>query len=81
MHRLTSTHWMAIKRLLRYLVGTLHHDLFLHKDSPLCLHAYLDVDWVGNLDDRSSTSAHVVFLGINVIFWSKKQKSIFSTEA
>ena len=41
----------------------------------------LYVDWAGNLDDRSSTSAYVVFLGINVIFWSKKQKSIFSTEA
>ena len=84
MHRPTSTQWMAMKRLLWYLVGTLHHALFLHKDSPLRLHAYSNVDWASNPNDRSSTSAHVVFLGPNVISCSsKKQKFIarFSTKA
>ncbi|RVW98975.1 Retrovirus-related Pol polyprotein from transposon RE1 [Vitis vinifera] len=64
--------------------GTLHHALFLHKDSPLRLHAYSNADWASNPNDRSSTSAHVVFLGPNVISCSsKKQKFIarFSTKA
>lgn len=64
MHRLTSTHWTTVKRLLRYLVGTSHHGLFFYKASPLRLYAYSDAGWASNLDDRSSTSAYVMFLAI-----------------
>ena len=65
MHHPTSTHWFCVKRLLRYLAGTITHGLLLHKKSPINLHAYLDADLVGNPDDKSSISAHIVFLGHN----------------
>nr|CAN67986.1 hypothetical protein VITISV_010770 [Vitis vinifera] len=68
MHRLTTTHWLAHKRLLRYLKGTTHHCLFLRKGSSLSLHAFSDIDWIGDRDDHTLTSSHVVFLGHNV--WS-----------
>ena len=77
MHHPTSTHWSCVKRLLRYLVGTIMHGLFLHKKLPINMHAYSDADWARNPDDKSFTSAHIVFLGHNPIAWSsKKQKSI-----
>ncbi|KAH9662761.1 retrovirus-related pol polyprotein from transposon RE2 [Citrus sinensis] len=77
MHCPTTQHWVAVKQLLRYLWGTIHHGLFLHRNSPLLLHGFSDADWAGNTDDRTSTSGHTVFLGHNAIFWSlKKQCSV-----
>ncbi|KAL5545552.1 hypothetical protein UlMin_005239 [Ulmus minor] len=78
MHAPTTDHWSFVKRLLRYLCGTLNEDL------PLNLKAYSDADWAGDKDDFSSTSAYVIYLGRNPVSWSsKKQKTIArsSTEA
>ena len=77
MQQPSTLHWSAVKRLLRYLKGTLNHGLFLRKHSPLHLHAFADADWAGNLDDRTSTSGYIIFLGAHPISWSsKKQKTI-----
>lgn len=47
------------------------------KNSPRTLHAFADADWAGDPNDRTSTSAYVVFLGANPISWSsKKQKTV-----
>lgn len=84
MHRPTCAHWKALKRLLRYLLGTLHYGLNLFRDSPNTLHAFSDADWAGDKDDFISTGAYIVYLGRNVISWSsKKQRSVArsSTEA
>ena len=84
MHRPTTGHWSLTKRLLRYLHGTIGYGLVVHRDSPLSLHAFSNADWAGNQDDRTSTSAYVVFLGSNAISWcSRKQRSVArsSTEA
>ena len=45
MHQPSTLHWSAVKRLLRYLKGTLNHGLFFRKHSPLRLHAFADADW------------------------------------
>lgn len=91
MHRPTDAHWTLVKRILRYLLGTLNKGLFLRRDSSYSLHAFADklhafsdADWAGNKDDYSSTSAFLVYLGNNLISWSsKKQRTIArsSTEA
>ncbi|KAJ4702464.1 Retrovirus-related Pol polyprotein from transposon TNT 1-94 [Melia azedarach] len=84
MHRPTSIHWLAVKRVLRYLKGTSHYGVFISTASPITLHAFADADWAGDPDTRHSTSAYVVFLGSNPISWSsKKQYTIArsSTEA
>ena len=77
MHQPSAIHWSAVKRILRYLKGTLNHGLFLRKTTQLHLHAFADADWAGNFDDRTSTSGYVIFLGSNPISWSsKKQKTV-----
>lgn len=58
--------------MIRYLLGTIDKGIFFHKDSPLTLHAFSDADWAGNRDDRTSTSAHIIFLGKNPVAWSSK---------
>ena len=84
MHQPTSDHWMAVKRVLRYLSGTLTHGIFLRKQSTPILHAYSDAEWAGDSDDYVSTNGYIIFLGSQPISWtSKKQKSVArsSTEA
>ncbi|XP_021728072.1 uncharacterized protein LOC110695159 [Chenopodium quinoa] len=44
MHRPTSDHWLALKRLMRYLSGTLDKGINIYRDSPPTLHAFSDVD-------------------------------------
>lgn len=63
--------------MVRYLKGTLFHGLLLKKSSPLRLTAFSDADWGGNSDDKSSTTAYILYLGSNIISWkSSKQKTI-----
>ncbi|KAL4559174.1 hypothetical protein LXL04_031308 [Taraxacum kok-saghyz] len=45
MHAPTSIHWTALKWLLRYLHGTMHHGILSKRKSPLTLHAFTDADW------------------------------------
>jgi hypothetical protein len=83
MHQPTSTHFMAAKRILRFLKGTLDRGV-LFQPGPFTLTAFTDVDWVGDSSDHRSTSGITVFLGHNPITWvSKKQHTVShsSTEA
>ncbi|CAH9118192.1 unnamed protein product [Cuscuta europaea] len=56
----------------------------MHLVAPPTLRAFVDADWAGNPNDRSSTSANAIFLGESLISWRLvKQRTIakFSTEA
>lgn len=73
-----------MKRVLRYLRGTIQFGLRVSSNLDFNLHMYSDADWARDLTDRSSTSCYILFLGRNYINWSsKKQKNIArsSTEA
>lgn len=61
MHKPTTIHWTAAKRVLHYLKGTLTHGL-LFGCGTLNLIAYSDFDWAGNPDDCCSTIGYPVFL-------------------
>jgi len=73
----TEQHWAAVKRILRYLAGTINFCVsFLPSSTgpPFSLYAYCDADWASDPDDRRSTSGAAVFCGSNLVsWWSKKQ--------
>nr|GEZ35712.1 ribonuclease H-like domain-containing protein [Tanacetum cinerariifolium] len=80
----TEKHVHAVKRIFRYLRGTVNRGLWYPKDSSVALTAFADADHAGCQDTRRSTSGSVQFLGERLISWSsKRQKSaaISSTKA
>lgn len=74
MHCPTDLHWDALKRLLRYLYGSIHHGLLLRRNSPLHLHAFIDADWAGDQQTYRSTTGYIVYLGSNPVAWSSKRQ-------
>jgi len=82
-----DSHWVAVKRILRYLKGTLHLGLCFYPTNihkPMSLTAFCDADWAADPDDRRSTSGAAVYFGPNLIsWWSRKQPVVArsSTEA
>ncbi|GKA00182.1 retrovirus-related pol polyprotein from transposon TNT 1-94 [Tanacetum coccineum] len=80
----TEKHLHAVKRIFKYLRGTINRGLWYPKDSSIALTAYADADHAGCQDTRRSTSGCMQLLGDRLVSWSsKRQKSaaISSTEA
>nr|GEV93131.1 uncharacterized mitochondrial protein AtMg00810-like [Tanacetum cinerariifolium] len=72
--RPTKKHLKEVKRIFRYLRGTVHMGLWYLKDFSFELTAFSDIDHVGCIDSRNSTSRGIQFLGDKLVSWmSKKQ--------
>jgi len=55
----------------------MYYGLWYSKGKNFTLISYSDVDWVGCVDDRKSTSGGAFFLGDNLVSWhNKKQDSV-----
>ena len=67
MHDPHEPHLTLVKRILRYVRGTLDFGLQLHSSIVSSLMAYSDADWVGCPDTWRSTSGYAVFLGDNLV--------------
>ena len=78
MHDPREPHFLLIKRIMRYLKGTLDLGLQLHSSSSHELVAYSDADWAGCPDTRRSTSGYCMFLGDNLISWSSRRQTTVS---
>ncbi|GJW23531.1 ribonuclease H-like domain-containing protein [Tanacetum coccineum] len=78
MHDPREPHLAALKRVLRYVRGTLDFGLQLYASIIGSLVAYIDVDWAGCPTTRRSTSGYCVFLGDNLLSWLSKRQHTFS---
>jgi len=67
MHSPRTAHWNLVKRILRYLRGTINHGLVISASPSTDLKAYSDADWGGCPDTRRSTSGYCVYLGDSLI--------------
>ena len=74
MHDPREPHFNALKRILRFVQGTLSYGLQLFSSTTESLVAYSDADWAGCPDTHRSTSGYCVFLGNNLISWSSKRQ-------
>ncbi|GKB39750.1 retrovirus-related pol polyprotein from transposon TNT 1-94 [Tanacetum coccineum] len=72
----TKKHLEAIKRVFRYLRGTINWGIWYPKDTAMALTTYANVDHACCQDTRRSMSGSAQFLGDKLVSWSsKKQKS------
>ncbi|GJR52477.1 retrovirus-related pol polyprotein from transposon TNT 1-94 [Tanacetum coccineum] len=90
MHAPTKNHWFAVKRILRYLHGTVEHGMLIRRSSGSTLQAFTDVlwkgnpdtsleafsdaDWVRDSDDQWSTGGFAIYLGSNLISWTARKQ-------
>nr|GFB14442.1 uncharacterized mitochondrial protein AtMg00810-like [Tanacetum cinerariifolium] len=71
-------HVSAVKRIFRYLKGTINLGLWYLKDYGFDLTAYSDADDAGCHLDQKSTSGIVQFLGDKLVCWSSKKQNCVS---
>ena len=71
-----STQYTVVLRILRYLKGTLFHDLFYSAQSPLNLCAFSNADWPGDSTNRRSTTGYCFLLGSSLISWRNKKQTL-----
>lgn len=69
-----ESHMLAVKRIFRYLIGTINLGLWYPRGTHIDLTCYSDADFAGYKVDRKSTSGTCHFLGHSLVSWfSKKQ--------
>ena len=69
-------HWVAIRRVLKYLRGTNDYCL-CYSGFPNVLEGFSDANWISNSDEMKSTNEYIFTLGGGVVSWkSSKQTSI-----
>lgn len=83
-------HWLALKRIFRYLQQTKYWGLTYTSSSAsslssqLLLLGWCDADWAGDIDSRRSTSGYLFQLNGASISWQSKKQPVVamsSTEA
>lgn len=74
----SSDLWVCLKRLLRYIKGTVDLKLTYKSDkTDNILTGYADADWGSNAIDRKSTSGYCFQVYGNLVLWiSKKQPTV-----
>ncbi|XP_018623456.1 secreted RxLR effector protein 161-like [Nicotiana tomentosiformis] len=79
-----ESHLTAVKRIIRYLIGTISYGLWYPHSNNFKLEGFSDAGLAGDKEDRKSTSVTCQLLGKAFISWNtKKQGSVplFTTEA
>lgn len=79
----TDIHWSHLKRILRYLRGTVDLKLVFHRDDVNgIMSGYVDSDWAGNITDRKSVSGYVFKVYSSTVSWAtRKQTSVALSSA
>ena len=80
----TEAHLTAVKRIFRYLKGTIDLCIKYERSADNRLVGFSDADWAGDLNDRHSTTGNLFMMSGAAIDWiSKKQPvvALSTTEA
>ena len=52
-----KSHIVVVNRIIRYVNGTIDYGIWFFKDTNSNLAGYCDANWVGNANDRKSTTS------------------------
>ncbi|XP_050908766.1 secreted RxLR effector protein 161-like [Lathyrus oleraceus] len=69
-------HLGEAKRVIRYVMGTMEHEIRFEKNSKHEAKGYCDSDLAESVDDMKSTSDYIFNLGLGVISWCSKKQDI-----
>ncbi|XP_031638169.1 secreted RxLR effector protein 161-like [Contarinia nasturtii] len=78
-----QAHWTAVKRIMRYLKGTIGYKLRYTKNNDE-IHGFVDSDWASDIDKRRSCTGYVFRFSGGAITWNSKRQStiaLSTTEA
>ena len=78
MHAPSQSDYTLLKRILRYVKGTLQLGITIQANTDSTLLCYSDSDWAGCRETRRSTGDLCTMLGSNVISWSAKRHETIS---
>ena len=77
MHNPGEQHMNAVMRILRYLKFAPGNGILFTKNVDCqSVDAYSDDDWVGEIDDKRSTSGYFTFVGGNLVTWRSKKQNV-----
>ena len=71
----TKEHWVAVKRILRYLKGTSNYGICYNGDTEGEVVGFSDSDWAGDISDRKSTSGFVFIQAGGAISWKSSKQT------
>jgi hypothetical protein len=80
----TEEHWTALKRMLRYLRGTIDYGIKYDGSKGATMEAWTDSSWGEDPDDAKSTNGYLIVMAGAPVGWkTAKQQSVAtsSTEA
>ncbi|KAJ0860505.1 putative RNA-directed DNA polymerase [Helianthus annuus] len=78
LHSPTEKHFQLVKRILRYVKGTISHGLVFTRPTTSTILGYSDTDWARCIETRRSTYGYSIFLGGNLVSWSAKKQPTVS---
>uniref|UniRef100_A0AAV1V3K5 Integrase catalytic domain-containing protein n=1 Tax=Peronospora matthiolae TaxID=2874970 RepID=A0AAV1V3K5_9STRA len=76
-----KSHWIAAKRVLKYLKTTADYSIVFHGTDKGELLGFADASWASDLDSRRSTTGYVFFLHGNVVSWKWKRQPTVATSS
>ena len=77
----SKEHWIAAKRILRYLITTKDMKIVFGSsyNNEDCLIGYADANWASDVDTRRSTTGYLVKLFGTVISWKSQRQHTEAT--
>lgn len=69
-----QVHWMAMKRVLCFLAGTLSHGILLRRMTDTGISTYCDANWDRDAADQKSRIGFLVYVGGSLVSWSSQKQ-------
>jgi hypothetical protein len=77
----TIRHWNGIKRIFRYLLGTIDLGLFYPTDLTLHLCGYADAGYLSDSSDAKSQTGYIFLVGSTTFSWKSAKQTLTTTSS